>query len=84
MSAIELKLNLPDDLEHEARSAGLLAPERIEAWLRSELRQVRVDQLFLAMDRVADQQGAAMTTEEIQAEIAAARAERPCHDANRP
>lgn len=69
-------LSLPDTLAREARDAGLLTPEALEAMLRERLRTQRVDELFTAMDNMAALPGAPMTEEEIQAEIEAARAER--------
>lgn len=70
-------LSLPDTLAQEARAAGLLTPEAVEATLRERLRtQQRVGELFTAMDKMAALPGAPMTEEEIQAEIEAVRAER--------
>ena len=39
MTTLELKLNLPDELVQRAQSAGLLAPEAIEAMLREQLKK---------------------------------------------
>lgn len=76
MSQINLKINLPEQLENEARDAGLLTPEAIERLLREALRQQRVDRLFGVMDRLAALDVPVMPPEEIEAEIAAARAVR--------
>ncbi|HEY0463893.1 MAG TPA: hypothetical protein VGC79_06775 [Polyangiaceae bacterium] len=72
----EVTMTLPDVLAQEARAAGLLTPQAIEAMLRERLRSRRVDELFTAMDKMAAVDGAPMTEDEIQAEINAARAER--------
>ena len=39
MTTLELKLNLPDQLAREAKAAGLLTPEAMEAMLREQLRK---------------------------------------------
>ena len=75
----EVTMTLPDALAQEARAAGLLTPEAIEAMLRERLRRQRVDELFAAMDKMVAVGGSPMTEAEIQAEIEAARAERRAH-----
>jgi Xaa-Pro aminopeptidase len=72
----EVTVSLPDTLAREARAAGLLTPEAIEAMLRERLRGQRVGELFAAMDKMAALGDPPMTEAEIQAEIAAARADR--------
>jgi hypothetical protein len=68
---------LPDQLAQEAQRAGLLSPEFVEKWLRDQLKAQRVDQLFVAMDRMsATDSPAAMSPEAVAEEIAAMRAER--------
>lgn len=72
-----VEITLPDQLAKDARRAGLLTPERIELLLREELKAQRIEDLFAAMqrmDRVAEP--AAMSPEDVAAEIAAMRAER--------
>lgn len=73
---VQFKLELPDEIAKEATEKGLLTSEAISTLLREELRKRRVDDLFAAADRLASAQGAPLTTEEIEAEIAAARRER--------
>ena len=69
-----LELTLPDTLAREAREAGLLAPQRLEQLLREALRDRAADRLFAAMDKMAAHNDPApMSSEEIQAEIAASR-----------
>jgi hypothetical protein len=77
-----VQITLPDQLAQEAQRAGLLTPERIELLLREQLKAQRIDELFTAMermDRVAAP--AAMSPEEVAAEIATMRAERRANNA---
>lgn len=72
-----VQINLPDHLAHEAQRAGLLSPERLESWIRAQLKAQRADQLFSAMDRMAAvDEPAVMSAEAVAGEIAAMRAER--------
>ncbi|MCC6532191.1 MAG: hypothetical protein IT531_06560 [Burkholderiales bacterium] len=70
---MELTVNLPDSLAKEAKAAGLLTAEAIEKLLREAVRRKAVDELFDAMDRMADANLAPMTMEEIQTEVDAVR-----------
>lgn len=72
----EITLTLPEPLAGEAEEAGLLTPEALERLLREEIRRRRIDHLFAAADRLAGQEGAALTPEEIEAEVEAVRKER--------
>lgn len=74
MTTLEIKL--PDSLAKEAKDAGLLAPEAIEALLREAMRRRAADRLRGAMERMAQADVPPMTEAEIQAEIDAVRAER--------
>lgn len=72
-----VQITLPDQLAEEAARAGLLSPEMLERWLRSQLKAQRTDQLFAAMDRMsAVDDPAAMSPEAVADEIAAMRVER--------
>ena len=72
-----VEITLPDQLAQEARRAGLLSSERLEQWVREQLRAQRVEELFSAMDRMAAvDEPAFMSQEEVAQEIAAVRAER--------
>ena len=71
----DVTLSLPDDLAQQAKLAGLLRPEAIESLLREAMRKREVDQLFSTMRKLAALEPT-MTEEEIEAEIAVARAER--------
>jgi hypothetical protein len=68
-------VSLPDDLTREARAAGLLDDEAIAALLREAIRRPAVDRLFENMAKLAALEPP-LTEAEIDAEIAAARAER--------
>lgn len=73
---IELTVTLPDRLAKEAAQAGLLTSQAIENLLREAVRQRALVELREAIDRMHAIPGPAMTPEEIQEEIRAARAER--------
>jgi Arc/MetJ family transcription regulator len=78
-----VQITLPDQLAQEAQRAGLLSSARLEKWLRDQLRDQRVDELFSAMDRMAGvDEPAAMSPEEVAQEIAAMRAERRAKNAS--
>ncbi len=78
----ELKVTLPDSLAREAEASGLLSPEAIESLLREEIHRRRVNKLFEAADRLADQNIPPLTESEVEAEIEAARRSRPASDAS--
>jgi hypothetical protein len=70
-----ITVSLPDDLAQAARSAGLLRDEAIAALLREAMQKRQVDRLFDTMGKLAALEPP-LTEEEIDAEIATARAER--------
>ena len=72
-TTFDLKLSLPDHLAQEAQEAGLLTGESIAFLLREEIRKQRVERLFEAADRLAALEQPAMTADEIEVEIQAAR-----------
>jgi hypothetical protein len=73
----KVQISLPDQLVEEAERAGLLSSARVELWLREQLNSKRVEELFLAMDRMAAvAEPAAMPPDEAAREIATMRAER--------
>lgn len=47
-----VQISLPDQLALEAQQAGILSSERIEQWVREQLRQKKVNDFFAAMDRM--------------------------------
>ena len=78
-----VQITLPDQLAQEAQRAGLLSPARLEKWLRDQLKDQRVDELFSAMDRMHSVDvPAAMSPEEVAEEIATMRAERRAKNAS--
>ncbi len=70
-----ITVSLPDELVQQAQTAGLLRPEAIERLLREAMRKGQVDQLFTTMTKLAALEPA-LSEAEIDAEIAAARADR--------
>ena len=73
-----VQIDLPDRLAQEARRAGLLERKAAERMVREALRAERaerVDALKRARTQLAADSLPAMTSEEIQAEIDAYRAE---------
>ncbi len=78
----QIQVSLPDELAAEALSEGLLTPERLETWLREQLRKRRMDELFEGMARAAAvPDPPPMSPEEIAEEIRAMRAERRANTA---
>lgn len=75
MTTLEVTLSLPDSLAAEARQAGLLSPIELERMVREALRARRVDRLASTREKLAADPLPPMTTEEIQAEIEAYRAQ---------
>jgi hypothetical protein len=73
MTTVELKLSLPDRLAEEARAAGLLTPETVEALLKLALRAKRAEEFFRAADEFAAASLPPMSMQEIQAEVDAVR-----------
>jgi hypothetical protein len=78
-----VQITLPDQLAQEAQRAGLLSPPRLEKWLREQLKEQRIDELFSAMDRMAGvDEPAVMLPEDVAREMAAMRAERRAKNAS--
>lgn len=72
-----VQITLPDQLAEEARRAGLLTPTILEHWLRQQLQVRHVDELFVAMDRMAAvAEPPSMSPEEVAEELRALRAAR--------
>ena len=66
---------LPDDLANDLAEAGLLDPSALEDTLRARLREVHRGYLADPLAKAAADPEPPMTNEEINAEIAAVRAE---------
>jgi hypothetical protein len=79
MTALTIELDLSDQLAEDARNAGLLSSEAIEALLRERLKKRGVGELLEMADRLAAVDLPPMSEEEIQAEVDAVRAERRAH-----
>lgn len=77
MVDIEIKLTLPDNLAREAEARGLLTPQALQQLIDAEVERRRaLDRLFTTLDQLAEVDLPPMSTEELNAEIKAARAER--------
>ncbi|HVU15110.1 MAG TPA: hypothetical protein VHD90_27740 [Phototrophicaceae bacterium] len=75
MSNIEVVFNLPEELVERAKSEGLLDDMHLAAWLEAQLeRRDRVKQLRADVQKLRSLKPA-LTPEELDAEIAAARKE---------
>lgn len=76
MIQLEFTLALPDGLAQEARAAGLLTSEAIEALIRDAVRRQHAERFFEDANRLAALDLPPLTEEEIEAEIQMARQER--------
>ena len=73
----KIKIELPDATAQAAQAAGLLTPQALDRLLSNALRrQQAADYLLTVADEVAAADIAPMSTEEINAEVKAAREER--------
>jgi hypothetical protein len=70
-----VRLTLPDDLARDLADSGLLEPQVIESILRDRLRATRIADLATVRAALKANPLEPMTNEEINAEIAAYRAE---------
>jgi hypothetical protein len=70
-----LQINLPDDLARDFAGSGLLEPDVIESMLRDRLKTARIADLAGLRAAVNANPAKPMTNDEINAEIAAYRAE---------
>ena len=76
MTKLQVKLELPGLLAKEAESMGLLKPKALQDLLREVVRKRHIAQFTEVRRKIAEAGIPPMTTEEIQAEINAYRAER--------
>jgi len=73
----KIQIELPDATAQAAQAAGLLTPQALDRLLSNALRrQQAADYLLTVADEVAAADIAPMPTEEINAEVKAAREER--------
>jgi hypothetical protein len=70
-----LTITIPDDLARQAESMGLLREETLVSLIRNAVQRGRTDDLFAAADRLAALDVPPLTADEVQTEIAAARAD---------
>jgi hypothetical protein len=75
MTRLNLEIELPDALAEQAKEAGLLEPDAVERLVREALLARRVESLVQAREVLAARPLPPMTSDEIQAEIDAYRAE---------
>jgi hypothetical protein len=75
MTRLNLEIVLPDVLAAQAREAGLLEPTAIEEMVRKALLSKRAGKLADVRTALGANRLPPMTSEEIQAEIAAYRSE---------
>jgi hypothetical protein len=80
---LEIKLDLSESLAQEAKAKGLLESPAIERMLRAELKRSRVNNLFVAADRLAAQELPPLDETEVEKEIEAARTQRRPGNASR-
>lgn len=73
MTTLEVKLELPESLVREAKKAGLLNAQSIEALLREAMRRQALGRFLQVSERVAAAGIPPMSEEEIQAEVDAVR-----------
>jgi hypothetical protein len=72
----KVELNLPDKLVADLDGEGLLAPAELERVLREVVREQRLKRLDMVLAKRDADPSPPMSTEEIQAEIDAYRAEK--------
>jgi hypothetical protein len=70
-----VQITLPDDLARDLAETGLLEPQVIESILRDRLRAARIADMGKILAALEADPLEPMTNEEINAEIAACRAE---------
>ena len=75
MAAVQITLELPDELMEEAQREGLMSGEALSGLIRSALERRRADELFATADRIAAS-GHSLTADDVDAEIRAARESR--------
>jgi len=82
--SVTIQLDLPDALVKEARSNGLLESASVGELLMAELRRRRAAAtLNSVLEGIRGQPGTALSPEEVNAEVKAARKERRVREARR-
>lgn len=72
----KIQIELPDSTAQAAQAAGLLTPQALERLLSDALRNRTLARMDAALQKLAADPLPPMSEEEIQAEIAAYRAEK--------
>ncbi len=72
----KIQIELPDSTVQAAQAAGLLTPQALERLLSDALRNRALTRMDAALQKLAADPLPPMSEEEIQAEIAAYRAEK--------
>ena len=75
MTTLEIKLSLPDQLASQAEAAGILTPEGIERLVREALKREAGRRLSAIAKELRSANFPPMSQQELDAEIAAVRAE---------
>jgi len=82
--SITIQLDLPDALAREAEATGLLESQSMTDLIATELqRRKAAAGLNNVLDEIRSQPGEPMSSEEIQAEVDAVRAEKRAREAGR-
>ena len=76
MADVEITLTLPAELAEKAREAGLLTTERFTDYVDAELRRETARRELKAIVTALRENPTSITEEEIEAELALAKAER--------
>ena len=76
LTNLELQAKLPSELAEEAQSKGLLSEDRLSSLLIAEIMRERTSNLLAFADRLAAAPGSTLSPEEVEEEIAGARARR--------
>lgn len=80
---LDVTLTLPDTIAREAAARGVLTSETLESLITAEVQRRRVEQFFVAADRLATLPMPPLTEAEVEAEIQAVRSERRAARASR-
>lgn len=77
-----VQIELPDQLAQQARSAGLLSPQKMEAMLRAQLRREAFEGLSALHERLPNEEITPEAEQEIEEAVNEVRAERRRRNAN--
>lgn len=77
-----VQIDLPDQLAQQARNAGLLSPQKMEAMLRAQLRREAFEGLRALHERLSPEELTPETEQEIDQVVRQVRAEQRQRKAN--